>query len=152
MSEHPIQGLMDTAMQKLRQLVDANTIVGQPIEAGDTIIIPVSKVSFGFASGGSDLPTSKPKELFGGGSGGGVSINPIAFIAITNGNVKLLQIDASGGSTADRLVDAVPELIDKVSGIIKTEKAKKSAEKADAQDKAGGKINVDKPKHKEPTE
>ena len=156
MSEHPIEGLMNTAMQKLRELVDANTIVGQPIQAGeDTTIIPVSKVSFGFASGGSDLPTAKPKDLFGGGSGGGVSISPIAFIAITNGNVKLLQIDESGASTADKLVSAVPELIDKVSGLIKSEKAEKAKKKdikIDKEDQVGGTVQTGRPEEKDPAE
>ena len=83
---HPINGLIDSALQNLRNLVDANTIIGQPINAADgTTIIPVSKVSFGFASGGSDLPTTKQGEPFGGGAGGGVSIQPLGFLVIHQG-------------------------------------------------------------------
>ena len=79
--QHPINGLMGTSMEKIRELVDVNTIIGDPITSPDgTIIIPVSKVSFGFVAGGSDLPTKAPKEVFAGGSGAGITINPQAFI------------------------------------------------------------------------
>ena len=81
MSEHPIQGLMDVTLEKIKSMVDSNTIIGNPINMADgTMILPVSKVTFGFASGGSDFPTKTSKELFGGGSGAGVSISPIAFL------------------------------------------------------------------------
>ena len=114
---HPIEGLMNTAMQKIKEMVDVNTIIGDPIHVSDTItIIPVSKVSFGFASGGSDLPSKQPKELFGGGSGAGVSIDPLAFLVINGDQVQLLQYSAPSGS-ADRAVSLVPDLIDKVSSL-----------------------------------
>jgi sporulation protein YtfJ len=117
MSEHPIQGLIDTAMEKIKQMVDANTIVGEPISTPDgTIIIPVSKVSFGFASGGSDFSPKSDKQLFGGGSGAGASISPIAFIIVSNGNVKLLQV-SNEGTGIDRAVGIVPELFDKIAGL-----------------------------------
>ena len=96
MSDHPIEGLMGTTLEKIKQMVDINTIIGDPITSPDgTVIIPVSKISYGFASGGSDFPTKTQAEktFFGGGAGAGVSINPVAFITICNGNVKLLQID-----------------------------------------------------------
>ncbi|HEX3027156.1 MAG TPA: GerW family sporulation protein [Clostridia bacterium] len=90
MSEHPIQGLMNTALQNIRDMIDVNTIIGEEIVASDgTVIIPVSKVSLGFASGGSDIPNKLEKDIFGGGSGAGVSINPVAFIVVSNGEVKL---------------------------------------------------------------
>lgn len=80
MSEHPIQGMMDTSMQKIKEMVDVNTIIGEPIHCPDgTMIIPVSKVTYGFASGGSDFPTKTEKDLFGGGSGAGITISPVAF-------------------------------------------------------------------------
>lgn len=124
MSEHPIQGLMNTALQNIRQMVDANTIIGEQIVAADgTVIIPVSKVSLGFASGGSDLPTKTPKELFGGGSGAGATINPVAFIVVSNGNVKLLQI-TQNSSAADNAISLVPELVDKIAGLFNKNKAK----------------------------
>lgn len=134
MSEHPIQGLMDTALKNIREMVDVNTIIGDQIVTNDgTVIIPVSKVSLGFASGGSDFPTKSEKEMFGGGSGAGASINPIAFIVVNNGNVKLLQIAPT--TAADNAISMVPELIDKIASLFKDKKAKKQekAEQKDAQ-------------------
>lgn len=116
---HPINGLMDSSMQNLRQLIDVNTIIGDAITTPDgTMIIPVSKVSFGFASGGSEFPTNKqPTTPFGGGNGGGVTIQPIAFLVIKpGGGVQLLQLSTSH-NTADKVVNMVPEVIDKISGI-----------------------------------
>lgn len=119
--EHPIQGLMATAMQSIKEMVDVNTIIGEPITSHDgTVIIPVSKVSFGFASGGSDFASKNGGEtpLFGGGSGAGISISPIAFLVVSDGQVKLLQVSEST-STADRLVAMVPDVIDKVRELFK---------------------------------
>lgn len=121
-TNHPINGLLDTSMQNLRSLVDANTVVGEAIHTSDgTTIIPVSKVSFGFASGGSDIP-GKEKEPFGGGAGGGVSVQPIAFLVIKDGKVELLQINESK-NTADRIVNMVPEMFDKMAAFLKKDKA-----------------------------
>lgn len=133
MSEHPIQGLMSTAMQKIREMVDVNTIIGDPISTPDgTTIIPVSKVSFGFASGGSDLPSKNQKDPFGGGSGAGISIHPIAFLVVSNGDVKLLQLSEDGGSPAGKAIDMVPGVIDKVSELFskKDKGGKRSKEEA----------------------
>ncbi len=119
--EHPIQGLMSTAMQSIKEMVDVNTIIGDPITTPDgTVIIPVSKVSFGFASGGSDfaMKNSSENTLFGGGSGAGISISPIAFLVVAAGQVKLLQV-SDANSTADRLISLVPEVIDKVKELFK---------------------------------
>ncbi|MBS1473720.1 GerW family sporulation protein [Massiliimalia massiliensis] len=125
MSEHPIQGMMSTTMQKIREMVDVNTIVGEPITSPDgTIIIPVSKVSFGFASGGSDIPSKQPKDIFGGASGAGVSIQPLAFLVVYQGNVKLLQM-TNDENTANNVVNMVPEVIDKISELFKKEKTGK---------------------------
>ena len=125
MSEHPIQGMMDTTMEKIRKMVDVNTIIGDPITCPDgTVIIPVSKVGFGFAAGGSDWPSKQPKELFGGGSGAGISIQPIAFLVIANGEVRLLKMDADA-STADRIVEAVPGVINTLSDMFGKKKDKK---------------------------
>lgn len=134
MSEHPISSLMETSMQKLREMVDVNTIVGQPIHAEDgTTIIPVSKVTFGFGSAGSDFPSSKPKDMFGGGSGGGVSISPIAFLVISGGNVRLLQLAGSDESgTADRIINMVPDVVDKVSDLFQAKKKDAPAKPKDA--------------------
>lgn len=124
MSDHPINNLMDTAMQKIREMVDVNTIVGEPITSPDgMIIIPVSRVSYGFAAGGSDIPNKTDKQVFGGGSGAGISIVPIAFVVVYDGEVKLLNINANT-TTADRVVSLVPELFDKVSQLFKKDKDK----------------------------
>lgn len=124
MAEHPIEGLMNSAMQKLRELVDVNTIIGDPITTPDGIlIIPISRVAFGFGSGGSDWPTQNPKETFGGGSGGGVSITPIGFLIVSGGEVKLLQL-AAQGNTGDRLINMVPDLVDKVASLFSKEDKK----------------------------
>lgn len=130
MSEHPIQGLMNTALQNIRDMVDVNTIIGDQIVTGDgTVIIPVSKVTLGFASGGSDFPSKSEKELFGGGSGAGATINPIAFIVVNNGNVKLLQI-TQNSSAADNAISLVPEMIDKISSFFGKDKKKNKADDA----------------------
>ena len=128
--KNPLGEVLDTSLEKLKKLVDVNTIIGDAITTPDgTTIIPVSKVSFGFATGGSELPTSKPSTPFGGGSGGGVTIQPLAFLVISNGNVKLLQMQTAD-NTADRIVNMMPGMVDKVSGMISDYKAKKTAEEA----------------------
>lgn len=133
MSDHPIEGMMNTTLEKIKQMVDVNAIIGDPITAPDgTIIIPISKISYGFASGGSDFPAKQPtsKDLFGGGAGAGVSINPVAFLTISNGNVKLLQIDPYN-SSADRIIGMVPDVVDKVSGIVNKKKEEKKVSKGE---------------------
>ena len=92
MAEHPIEGMMGVTMEKIRQLVDANTIIGEPITVDGATIIPISRVTFGFASGGSDVGAKTNKQMFGGGTGAGVSIAPIAFLVISGGNVRTIQL------------------------------------------------------------
>ena len=130
--EHPIQGMMGTAMQKIREMIDVNTIIGDPITTPDgTVFIPVSKVSFGFGSGGSDWPNKNTaKDLFGGGAGAGISINPLAFLVVSNGEVKLLQMSLSS-NTADKMVNMVPDVIDKISGLVSGSSKKDAKEKKD---------------------
>ena len=124
--EHPIQGLMSTTMEKIREMVDVDTTV-----ADGTVIIPVSKVSFGFASGGSDLPTKAQKDLFGGGGGAGISIQPIAFLVVSNGDVKLLQMSMNANSS-NAIINMVPEVFDKVSSLFKKDgKTEEKTEKAE---------------------
>ena len=117
MAQH-LEGLMSTSMEKIRELVDVNTIIGEPVESPDgTVIIPVSKVSFGFVAGGSDIPASVPKEVFAGGSGAGISIKPQAFIVITrDGDVKMLELGAKD-SPVDSLIEGVPGIVAKVKDI-----------------------------------
>lgn len=126
MNEHPISGLMSTTMQNIKEMVDVNTIVGEPITTPDgTVIIPVSKVTFGFASGGSEFCTKNSSQNsnapFGGGSGAGISLVPIAFLVVGEGTVKLLQIPGST-STVDKVVELVPDLVDKISALFKKDK------------------------------
>ena len=127
MSEHPINSLMDTSLKKIKELIDVNTIIGDPITAPDgTTIIPVSKVTYGFASGGSDLPTKKDnRDCFGGGSGAGITIQPVGFLSISKGNVKFIPIEKYDGA-ADRIVGMIPEAFDKVSSFFKKDKEDKT--------------------------
>lgn len=146
MSEHPIQGLMDTAMSNIKSMVDVNTIVGDPVTTADgTVIIPISTVSFGFGAGGSEFAPKKDSitsiadnSLFGGGCGGGAKVRPVAFLVVGNGNVRLLPVSQST-SPVDKIIDLVPEMVDKVNGALcdaaskladkKEKKAEKKAEK-----------------------
>jgi len=129
MAEHPIQGLMNVTMEKIRQMVDSNTIIGKPITTTDgTMILPVSKVSFGFASGGTDFDgkNSANKDLFGGGSGAGVNIQPVAFLIIKDGCVRTVQLSDTSNSI-DRALTMLPELVDKVSLLLKKDEKKDEA-------------------------
>ena len=122
--EHPIGSLMDTTMEKIKEMIDVNTIIGEPKTSPDgTLIIPVSKVSYGFAAGGSDLPTKKEnKDCFGGGSGAGVTIQPVAFLTVYQGDVRLVSVDREEG-TADKLVNMIPDVLKKVKGVFKKDKS-----------------------------
>lgn len=131
MSEHPIESMMGTTMDKIKEMADVNTVIGDPITTEDgTVIIPISKVSYGFASGGSDLPskTQPNRELFGGGAGAGVTITPIAFLTVSNGNVRLLQLDPFN-SSVDRIIGMAPGFMDAVTGLLNKNKKQKKAEK-----------------------
>lgn len=124
-----IEGLVKTALEKVRELAECETVVGKPIVTADgTTIIPVSKISVGFASGGSDLPTKTTKETFGGGSGGGVTITPVAFIAVYQGEAKLLQLTANAPKE-NAVIDMVPQVIDKITSFI--DKKKDSSDDAE---------------------
>lgn len=126
-----LEGLVRAAVEKIKEVVDVETVVGKPITAPNgTVIIPVSKVSVGFGSGGSDIP-AKDKELFGGGMGGGVSIQPIAFIVIgADGNVKLLQMTINAPKENAALA-LIPDIVDKISGIMSKNNAGSSKEETD---------------------
>ena len=132
--QHPIGDLMTTTMQKLREIADANTIVGQPIQAGGVTIIPISRLTVGFASGGSDFTTKNQKpeadNSFGGGSGAGMSLAPVAFLIVKGDTVKLMPVAPPAGTTVDRVVEMVPEVIDRVTGFIEKQQDKKAEEKA----------------------
>jgi len=130
MQEHPIQGLMKTAMENIKEMVDVNTIIGDPVEAPDgSLIIPVSRVSFGFAAGGSEFESNDELEKkakkeegsglpFGGGSGGGVTVQPVGFLIVgSTGQVRMLPVDRH--AMLDRLMDMAPQLINQVQSLIK---------------------------------
>jgi len=143
---HPLESLLNTAMNSLRQMIDVNTIMGDPIEAPDgTVIIPISKVALGFAAGGSDWPQSVKSEskttsaisesygsettekpAFGGGSGAGISLLPVGFLVVNNGNSRFLP--ACGDNPISRLVDIAPDIISKIVSKCKCDKDVKSAE------------------------
>ncbi|MPM54677.1 putative spore protein YtfJ [bioreactor metagenome] len=130
-NEHPFSEIMTTMLSKIKEMVDVNTIIGEPIvtDSGVTII-PVSKVSFGFASGGSDFtkPSSQAdmKSILGVGSGAGISINPIAFLVVNGQDVRLIPVSVKA-DTVDKLIDALPIAIDKVEMMIKKHKASKES-------------------------
>ncbi len=123
MSENNIKGIMDTTMDKLRAMVDADIITGTPVVVGDVTLIPVSKVSFGLATGGSDFPSKSGNQLFGGGGGAGVTVSPVAFISISNGNVKMLPV-YNELTTVEKAVSMAPEIIDKAKELFPKKKEK----------------------------
>ena len=122
MKEKSANGILSTTIEKVRDLVDVSTIIGDPINLPDGItIIPVSKVTYGFASGGSDFPSKNNVELFGGAGGAGITIKPVAYLVIKNGDVTIKHI-VSNDNAIERAVSLVPEMFDKVSGLIKDKK------------------------------
>lgn len=150
MSNGSIENLMGTTIEKIREMVDANTVMGDPITTLDgTVLIPVSKISYGFASGGADVPTKKSdtKGAFGGGAGAGVTVLPLAFIVIKDGDAKMLQIQSYEDS-ADRIIGMAPELIDKVASLFKKDKNKKVKLSA-KEDKDSESIKVDLEEYKD---
>lgn len=117
-----VEGLMGVSVEKIREMVDANTVIGTPMTLADGVtIIPVSKVSYGFASGGSDLPSKTRNDMFGGGAGAGINITPVAFLTIKDGEINLLPV-VSKPDTLDRLVSLVPEAVSKISDLRKKNK------------------------------
>ncbi len=124
-NKNPIADVLNSSLENLKKLVDVNTIVGTPIVQDGVTLIPISKVTFGYGSGGSEIPSDKAKLPFGGGSGGGVSIIPVAFVVISNGKTEIIQISAPN-STADRIVNMIPGMFDKVSELITNNKNKSS--------------------------
>ena len=163
MSEHPIESLMITAMSSIQDMVDVNTIIGEPIETQVGItIIPISKVGFGFAAGGSEFRGETLKEYnkkdkdeaieyklpFGGGAGAGVSISPVAFLVVQEGNVKLMPVDHD--SCFDKLLDYVPDLIQKMNEMFnKSIKQKEERTKSIINEMRNRNYYTEKPKNQE---
>ena len=126
MSDNQVNNLLGVTMDKIKQMVDVSTVIGDPVTTPDgTTVIPVSRVSYGFASGGSDLPSkAQPSAaLFAGGSGAGITISPIAFLTIHQGNVRVLQIEPYL-SSVDRALEKVPDVVDKVTSLFQKEDRK----------------------------
>lgn len=117
MKETPVNRIMESTLERMKEMVDVSTIIGDPIVTGDTTLIPVSKVSYGFTSGGTDLPSKQNAELFGGAGGGGISITPVAFIVIQDGKCRMMQIN-NYTSSADRAIAMIPELVDKLTELV----------------------------------
>ena len=127
MAEHPIQGLMNVTMDKIRQMADSNTIIGEPITTPDDItLIPLSRVSFAFASGGSEFPMKENKNGVGCGSGAGVKVEPMGFLIVKDGNVRMLNVMPPASNTFDRLIDMTPQVIDRIDQFIDQRKADKA--------------------------
>ena len=115
--------MLESAIAKVREMVDVNSVIGTPITTPDGVtIIPVSKVSVGFGGGGSDYVSKNTNKLdnhpFGGGAGGGVSVTPIAFLIVKDGNVRMLPVATPANTTADRLVEMIPDTLDKISAFV----------------------------------
>jgi len=132
-TKHPIGDMLNVSMQKIREMVDVNTIVGDPIVAGEVTLIPISKVTFGFTSGGLDYhgknqPTNSANS-FGGGAGAGVNIVPVAFLVVKGESVRVLNIAPPATTTVDRVIETAPEIIERVTDLFKDKKP--SAEKTD---------------------
>ncbi len=132
MKEQSAAGILETTIEKVKNLVNVSTIIGDPMTVdGGITIIPVSKVTYGFASGGSDFPSKSNKEIFGGGGGAGVTITPVAFLVVSDGEVTLKHITAYDNA-AERVVNLVPEMFDKVTSVVnKAKKEKNEAAKAE---------------------
>ena len=117
-----LPNMLESTIAKIREMVDVNSVIGDPITTPDGVtIIPVSKVSVGFGGGGSDFVSKNPNRQdnpFGGGAGGGVKVTPIAFLIVKEGSVRMLPVAAPANTTADRLVEMVPDVLDKVAAFI----------------------------------
>ena len=125
-----LPNMLENTIAKIREMVDVNSVIGEPITAGGVTIIPISKVSVGFGGGGSDYVSrnaNKSENPFGGGVGAGVKVTPVAFLIIKEGAVRMLPVATPANTTADRLVEQVPDLLDKVSAFIES-KTKKDGE------------------------
>ena len=134
MAEHPNNGLMGVTMDKIRELVNSDTIIGEPVSLPDgTTILPVSRVTFGVATGGSDFAAKQSKELFGGGSGAGVTVAPVAFLVVKDGNVRTIQL-ADPNNSLERAITMLPELVDKLAALLKKEKPEAQAPAEDGPD------------------
>lgn len=126
MEKHPIGDIMEVTMAKLKEMVDANTVVGTPISTPDGVtLIPVSRITVGFASGGSEIPAKQnPGSTgFGAGNGAGVKVEPIGFLVVKEGNVRLISIAPPARTSLDRVIELMPELLEKADQFLEKRKA-----------------------------
>jgi len=123
---HPVSELMQSTMEKIREMMDSNTVVGQPIEVGDVTVVPVCKISIGYASGGTDFAQKSQKankdNSFGGGAGMGVNITPVSFLVVNQGNVRMISVEQPAATPVDKVIDLVPNVVDKVSAMVSKKK------------------------------
>lgn len=124
---HPINDLMNVTLQRIHEMADGNSVIGSPIHSPDgTMVLPVSKISYGFASGGSDVGPKAARDMFGGGSGAGVSVVPVAFLVIRpSGEVRLLQVNTTP-NTLDRALEMLPDTLDKIASYMADKKKEKT--------------------------
>ena len=120
-----LPNMLESTIQKIREMLDVNTVVGTPITTPDGVtIIPVSKVSVGFGGGGSDFATNKGGEPFGGGVGGGVKVEPVCFLIVKDGSVRMMPVAVPANTTADRIVEMIPDTLDKISAFVESKTQK----------------------------
>lgn len=127
---HPVSELMAETIEKIKEAVDANTVVGEPIVAGEITLIPVSKISLGFGTGGSEMGGKTPKimgETLWRRGGAGLKVTPVCFLVINAGMVKVLPVDTSHETSLDRVVDLIPDVVNRIAGLVEEKKAKKPA-------------------------
>ncbi|MEF2838715.1 MAG: GerW family sporulation protein [Oscillospiraceae bacterium] len=121
-----LPNMLETTIQKIREMLDVNTVVGNPIQTPDGVtIIPVSKVSVGFGGGGSDFATKNSESPFGGGVGGGVKVSPVCFLIVKDGNVRMISVPAPANTTTERIVEMLPDTLDKIAAYLDGKKEAK---------------------------
>ena len=121
-----LPNMLESTIQKIREMLDVNTVVGTPIETQDGVtIIPVSKVSVGFGGGGSDFASKNTENPFGGGVGGGVKVSPVCFLVVKDGNVRMLSVPTPANSTTERIVEMLPDTLDKITAYLDAKKEAK---------------------------
>ncbi len=121
-----LPNMLESTVQKIREMLDVNTVVGTPIETNDGVtIIPVSKISVGFGGGGSDFANKNGSDPFGGGVGGGVKVSPVCFLVVKDGNVRMLSVPTPANSTTERIVEMIPDTLDKITAYLDSKKEEK---------------------------
>ena len=120
-----LPNMLENTIQKIREMVDVNSVIGEPITTPDGVtIIPVSKVSVGFGGGGTDFATKNGADPFGGGVGGGVKVTPICFLIVKDGNVRMMPVATPANTTADRVVEMIPDTLDKLTAFLDSRSSK----------------------------